>query len=139
MTATVFRTYFITGRGDEVFVNTWNLLDMTALGRQEEWEDSPEGYPQSPPYEWWIWHDSYAQHAPSRWFGEPDPNDPNDQRPPRKDASGYYGPSDEPARRPPTFALHWAGADTCARIPGARLRDRPSLSTGIDCNTDSAP
>ena len=30
---------------------------MTALGRQEEWEDSPEGYPQTPPYEWWIWHD----------------------------------------------------------------------------------
>ena len=48
----VFRTYFINGRGDEVFVNTWNLLDVTALGRQEEWEDSPEGYPQTPPYEW---------------------------------------------------------------------------------------
>ena len=30
---------------------------MTALGRQEEWEDSPEGYPQTPPYEWWVWHD----------------------------------------------------------------------------------
>jgi hypothetical protein len=24
----------------------------------EEWEDSPEGYPQTPPYQWWIWHDS---------------------------------------------------------------------------------
>jgi len=24
----------------------------------EEWEDSPEGYPQTPPYEWWNWHDS---------------------------------------------------------------------------------
>ena len=82
----VFRTYFINGRGDEVFVNTWNLLDVTALGRQEEWEDSPEGYPQSPPYEWWSWHDKYAEHTPWRWFGDPDPNDPNDQRPPRKDA-----------------------------------------------------
>jgi predicted dithiol-disulfide oxidoreductase (DUF899 family) len=82
----VFRTYFINGRGDEVFVNTWNFLDMTALGRQEDWEDSPEGYPQSPPYEWWAWHDAYAEHVPSRWFGEPDPNDPNDQRPPRKDS-----------------------------------------------------
>jgi predicted dithiol-disulfide oxidoreductase (DUF899 family) len=51
----VFRTYFINGRGDEVFVNTWNLLDMTALGRQEDWEVSPEGYPQEPPYEWWSW------------------------------------------------------------------------------------
>lgn len=54
----VFRTYSISGRGDEVFVNTWNLLDMTALGRQENWEDSPEGYPQTPPYDWWIWHDT---------------------------------------------------------------------------------
>jgi len=81
----VFRTYFINGRGDEVFVNTWDFLDMTALGRQEEWEDSPEGYPQTPPYEWWAWHDSYAEHVPSRWFGDPDPNDPTDQRPPRKD------------------------------------------------------
>ena len=26
---------------------TWNYLDITALGRQEEWEDSPEGYPQT--------------------------------------------------------------------------------------------
>ncbi|AGB23750.1 hypothetical protein Mycsm_03452 [Mycobacterium sp. JS623] len=81
----VFKTYFINGRGDEVFVNTWNLLDMTALGRQEEWEDSPVGYPQTPPYEWWNWHDTYAEHTPWRWFGDPDPNDPNDQRPPLKD------------------------------------------------------
>lgn len=57
----VFRTYFINGRGDEAFVNTWNFLDMTALGRQEDWEDSPEGYPQSPPYEWWDWHDEYGR------------------------------------------------------------------------------
>ncbi|HET6733069.1 DUF899 domain-containing protein [Mycobacterium sp.] len=82
----IFRTYFINGRGDEVFVNTWSLLDMTALGRQEEWEDSPDGYPQTPPYEWWAWHDAYAEHVPSRWFGEPDPNDPTDQRPPREHA-----------------------------------------------------
>jgi predicted dithiol-disulfide oxidoreductase (DUF899 family) len=80
----VFRTYFINNRGDEAFVNTWSLLDMTALGRQEEWEDSPEGYPQTAPYEWWCWHDEYGQREPSRWFGEPDPNNPNDQRPPRK-------------------------------------------------------
>jgi predicted dithiol-disulfide oxidoreductase (DUF899 family) len=82
----VFRTYFINGRGDEVFVNTWNYLDMTALGRQEDWEDSPEGYPRSAPYEWWSWHDTYAEHTPWRWFGDPDPNDPNDQRPPRKNS-----------------------------------------------------
>jgi predicted dithiol-disulfide oxidoreductase (DUF899 family) len=55
----VFRTYFINERGDEAFVNTWNFLDMTALGRQETWEDSPQGYPQTEPYQWWNWHDEY--------------------------------------------------------------------------------
>ncbi|GAB7143302.1 DUF899 domain-containing protein [Mycobacterium riyadhense] len=83
----VFRTYFINNRGDEALGTTWSFLDMTALGRQELWEDSPEGYPQTPPYEWWDWHDEYGQHEPSRWFGEPDPNDPNDQRPPRSDTA----------------------------------------------------
>jgi len=53
----VFRTYFVNNRGDEALGSTWSYLDLTALGRQEEWEDSPEGYPQTPPYEWWIWHD----------------------------------------------------------------------------------
>ena len=55
----VYRTYFVNDRGDEVMGGTWAYLDITALGRQEEWEDSPEGYPQSPPYQWWNWHDSY--------------------------------------------------------------------------------
>ena len=36
-------------------------LDITALGRQEEWEDSPEGYPQTPPYGWWNLHDEYDE------------------------------------------------------------------------------
>ena len=56
----VYRTYFINNRGDEVMGNTWSYLDMTALGRQEQWEDSPEGYPQTPPYAWWNWHDEYG-------------------------------------------------------------------------------
>jgi predicted dithiol-disulfide oxidoreductase (DUF899 family) len=56
----VYRTYFVNARGDEALGSVWSYLDMTALGRQEEWEDSPEGYPQTPPYEWWNWHDSYA-------------------------------------------------------------------------------
>ncbi|WP_422743268.1 DUF899 domain-containing protein [Mycobacterium sp. WMMD1722] len=79
----VYRTYFIDARGDETFVNTWAFLDMTALGRQETWEDSPPGYPQTPPYEWWSWHDEYGVREPSRWFGDPDPDDPHDPRPPR--------------------------------------------------------
>ena len=46
----IFRTYFIDNRGDEAMGSTWAYLDITALGRQEEWEDSPDGYPQTPPY-----------------------------------------------------------------------------------------
>ena len=44
------------------------------LGRQEEWEDSPEGYPQTPPYKWWNWHDEYAAGAAQdpRWVKVPD-------------------------------------------------------------------
>ena len=56
----VFRTYFINNRGDEAMGSTWSYLDLTALGRQEDWEDSPEGYPQTPPYAWWNWHDEYG-------------------------------------------------------------------------------
>ncbi len=37
----VYRTYFIDARGDEALGSTWTLLDITAYGRQEEWEDSP--------------------------------------------------------------------------------------------------
>ena len=62
----IFRTYFINDRGDEAMGSTWNHLDITALGRQETWEDSPQGYPQTPPYRWWNWHDLYpAADAPA--------------------------------------------------------------------------
>src|SRR5919108_548847 len=56
----IFRTYFVDSRGDEAMGSTWSYLDITALGRQEEWEDSPEGYPQTPPYQWWNYHDGYG-------------------------------------------------------------------------------
>jgi predicted dithiol-disulfide oxidoreductase (DUF899 family) len=55
----VLRTYFVNSRGDEAMGSTWSFLDLTALGRQEHWEDSPEGYPQGPPYTWWRLHDEY--------------------------------------------------------------------------------
>jgi predicted dithiol-disulfide oxidoreductase (DUF899 family) len=65
----VYRTYFVNNRGDEQMGGTWNYLDITALGRQEAWEDSPEGYPQTPTYKWWNWHDSYVDDAApdQRW------------------------------------------------------------------------
>jgi predicted dithiol-disulfide oxidoreductase (DUF899 family) len=59
----IYRTYFINNRGDEALGSTWSFLDITPLGRQETWEDSPEGYPQTPPYKWWNWHDGYPPAA----------------------------------------------------------------------------
>jgi predicted dithiol-disulfide oxidoreductase (DUF899 family) len=46
----VYRTYGTTSRGVDrlVFVNS--ILDLTPYGRQEEWEDSPPGWPQHPTY-----------------------------------------------------------------------------------------
>ena len=65
----VFRTYFINNRADEAMGTTWSYLDITPLGRQETWEDSPEGYPQTPPYKWWNRHDNYdAETSPDpKW------------------------------------------------------------------------
>ena len=57
----IYRTYFVDLRGDEAMGSTWSYLDITALGRQEEGEDSPEGYPQTPPYAWWNYHDAYGK------------------------------------------------------------------------------
>lgn len=56
----IYRTYFINGRGDETMGTLWSYLDMAALGRQELWEDSPAGYPQTRPYKWQNWHDNYS-------------------------------------------------------------------------------
>ncbi len=61
----VFRTYFTDGRGVDRLRPDFNLLDLTPLGRQEQWEDSPEGRPQTPPYAWWRLHDEYEQQAPA--------------------------------------------------------------------------
>jgi predicted dithiol-disulfide oxidoreductase (DUF899 family) len=55
----VFRTYFVNGRGVEPLTATWALLDITPFGRQETWEDTPAGRPQTPPYQWWCLHDEY--------------------------------------------------------------------------------
>ncbi|GCE14902.1 DUF899 family protein [Tengunoibacter tsumagoiensis] len=42
----VFETYWTTDRGTEVMAPSYGLLDLTVYGRQETWEDSPEGWPQ---------------------------------------------------------------------------------------------
>jgi len=56
----IFRTYFTSQRGLETVGTIWSLLDITPWGRQETWEDSPEGWPQSAPYQWWRRHDEYV-------------------------------------------------------------------------------
>ena len=43
----VFETYWTTGRGVEVMDYSYALEDLTVYGRQEPWEDSPPGWPQS--------------------------------------------------------------------------------------------
>lgn len=55
----IFRTYFTSGRGVEALGSNWSYLDLTPLGRQEHWEESPDGVSQSAPYQWWRLHDSY--------------------------------------------------------------------------------
>ena len=48
----VFRSYFTTARGVDRLRLDMNLLDLTPYGRQEEWEDSPAGWPQDPTMSW---------------------------------------------------------------------------------------
>jgi predicted dithiol-disulfide oxidoreductase (DUF899 family) len=57
--ATVYRTYFTDARGVDRLRMDFNLLDLTPFGRQETWEDSPAGWPQTSPYIWWRKHDEY--------------------------------------------------------------------------------
>jgi len=42
----VYETYWTTGRGNELMAPSYGLLDLTVYGRQEFWEDSPQGWPQ---------------------------------------------------------------------------------------------
>jgi predicted dithiol-disulfide oxidoreductase (DUF899 family) len=57
----VFLTYATRARGVEALGPIWTFLDLTPLGRQETWEDTPDGRPQGPPYRWWRLHDEYAE------------------------------------------------------------------------------
>ena len=46
----VFHTYATYARGVEGLTHAYSLLDVTPYGRQEDWEDSPPGWPQRPTY-----------------------------------------------------------------------------------------
>lgn len=54
----IFHTWQTFGRGVEPVVTMYDYLDLTPLGRQESWEDSPAGWPRSE-LGWWRRHDSY--------------------------------------------------------------------------------
>jgi len=55
----VYRTYFTTDRGIDRMMWHFNILDVLPYGRQEVWEDSPEGWPQTGTSGWWRLHDEY--------------------------------------------------------------------------------
>jgi predicted dithiol-disulfide oxidoreductase (DUF899 family) len=46
----VFHTYSTYARGTESLTDSYQLLDTTPYGRQQEFEDSPAGWPQKPTY-----------------------------------------------------------------------------------------
>lgn len=51
---TVYRTWHTSGRGVEQLSHTFPLVDLLPWGRQEEWQDSPAGWPQGDAYEGWL-------------------------------------------------------------------------------------
>lgn len=45
-----YLTYMTTARGTEAIQPLAHIMDRTAYGRQQDWEDSPQGWPQEPTY-----------------------------------------------------------------------------------------
>ena len=60
---TVYRTYNTQGRGTEQLSHTFPLIDLLPYGRQEDWQDSPHGWPQSPAGSKWPPSEAFAQYA----------------------------------------------------------------------------
>jgi predicted dithiol-disulfide oxidoreductase (DUF899 family) len=50
----VYRTWHTDGRGTEQLSHTFPLIDLLPWGRQEPWQESPDGWPQSQTYEGWL-------------------------------------------------------------------------------------
>ncbi len=59
----IFHTYSTYGRGVDLLLGSYNWLDLTPFGRQEEWEDSPAGWPQTPTHGWLRHHDRYGDNV----------------------------------------------------------------------------
>jgi len=60
---TVYRTWNTDGRGTEQLSHTFALVDVLPYGRQEDWQDSPDGWPQSPTYSRWASSEAFARYA----------------------------------------------------------------------------
>ena len=56
----IFHTWSTNSRGEEPFMLVFDLLDLTPYGRQEDWENSPDGWPQEATYSWMRLHDRYG-------------------------------------------------------------------------------
>jgi predicted dithiol-disulfide oxidoreductase (DUF899 family) len=52
--------YFVTSAATRGWAAPGATSTSPALGGQVDWEDSPEGYPQTAPYGWWNYHDAYG-------------------------------------------------------------------------------
>ena len=65
----VFRTYFI----NAAVMRRWGAPGATSTSRRSAGRRTgrtrPKGYPQTPPYKWWNWHDNYdAETSPDpKW------------------------------------------------------------------------
>ena len=57
---TVYRTWHTNGRGTEQLSYSFALIDLLPYGRQEEWQDSPKGWPQAPTYSRWATSENIA-------------------------------------------------------------------------------
>src|SRR5271166_3401464 len=57
----VYRTWHTNGRGTEQLSHSFALIDVLPYGRQEEWQDSPDGWPQSPTYSRWAGAEDFAR------------------------------------------------------------------------------
>lgn len=58
----IYKTYATAGRGAESLFGSAGLIDSTPYGRQEDWQDAPEGFPQGPPYTRGGLHTDFDDH-----------------------------------------------------------------------------
>ncbi len=56
----VYRTWHTNGRGTEQLSHTFAFVDVLPYGRQEVWQDSPPGWPQSDTYDKWLGSEEIA-------------------------------------------------------------------------------